>query len=248
MGEDPIYGKRCRMDDGPVKNSHKVRTLLRTRDTAFKSGDLQAYREARRSLRRSISEAKRRSAGWLDLLNFPQCNGETDAEYLTRVSGLVSKNRHNTVPLMNPAGATWTIGNLDDTIYSGEDNEVNGWNNFYLPTPVNMQVIGVVEGTSCPCEQLVLMTCEDRRVYAYDGEGEELHLVASSLNRLFHMGIEYPASKTYYDGEAFKDMTEEDWAEVRKSDVGKQLDEEHHKLVISENSRFLDNMKFYILA
>ncbi|KAA8586156.1 hypothetical protein FQN60_007725, partial [Etheostoma spectabile] len=73
-----------------------------------------------------------------------------------------------------------------------------------------MQVLGVVEGTSCPCEQLVLMTCEDRRVYAYDGEGEELHLVASSLDQLRLEGIEYPASKTYYDGEAFKDMVSSD--------------------------------------
>ncbi|XP_039676733.1 uncharacterized protein LOC120571727 isoform X1 [Perca fluviatilis] len=210
MAEDPIYGKRCRTDDGPVKDSQSAGQMF-------------------------------------GKFSFPQCNGKTGAEYLKWVSGLVSENRHNRVPLKNPAGATWTIGNLEDTIYLGEDDEVTGWSKFYLPEPVNMQVIGVVEGTSCPCEQLVLMTCEDRRVYAYDGEGEELHLVASSLDQLRDAEIEYPASKTYYDGEAFKDMTEEDWAEVRKGDVGKRLDEEHHKLVMSEKSRFLENLKFPIL-
>ena len=38
----------------------EMRTLLRTRDSAFKSGDLQAYKQAWRSLRRGINEAKRR--------------------------------------------------------------------------------------------------------------------------------------------------------------------------------------------
>ncbi|XP_034747990.1 uncharacterized protein LOC117956823 [Etheostoma cragini] len=207
MAKDPIYGKRHRLDDGPVKDSR--------------------------------SEGPK-----FVLLNFPSCNGKKGADYLTWVSDFVTKNRNETVNLTNPAGATWKIGNLDDTIYSGADDEVNGWNNFYLPEPVNMQVIGVVEGTSCPCEQLVLMTCEDRHVYAYDGEGEELHVVASSLNQLHHAGMEYPASKTYYDGEAFKDMTEEDWAEVRKGPVGKKLDHEHHELVMSNKSSFLDNLNF----
>lgn len=67
-----------------------------------------------------------------------------------------------------------------------------------------MQVIGVVEGISFPCEQLVLMTCEDQQVYAYDEE--ELHLVASSMKQLRDEGMEYPGSTVYYRGEAFKDM------------------------------------------
>ncbi|AWP04897.1 Hypothetical protein SMAX5B_016246 [Scophthalmus maximus] len=50
-----------------------------------------------------------------------------------------------------------------------------------------MQVFGVVEGTSCPYGQLVLMTCEDKRLYSYDGE--ELHVVALSLDQLRDMEI-----------------------------------------------------------
>uniref|UniRef100_A0A3B4FZB5 Uncharacterized protein n=1 Tax=Pundamilia nyererei TaxID=303518 RepID=A0A3B4FZB5_9CICH len=65
-------------------------------------------------------------------------------------------------------------------------------------------VIGVVEGISFPCEQLVLMTCGDQQVYAYDEE--ELHLVASSMMQLHDEGMEYPGSTVYYRGEAFKDM------------------------------------------
>lgn len=106
--------------------------------------------------------------------------------------------------LNQPPGAILIIGDLSDTIYSEKAEEVNGWGKFYLPHIVKMQVLGVVEGTSCHCEELVLMTCEDKKVYAYDGE--ELHEVASNLHELCVEGIEYPASKTYYNGEAFKDM------------------------------------------
>lgn len=89
-------------------------------------------------------------------------------------------------------------------MYRGKHDEVNGWGKFYLPKIVNMQVIGVVEGTSCPCDELVLMTCEDKKLYAYDGE--KMHLVASSFKQLSETGLEYPTSKSYYYGEAFKDM------------------------------------------
>uniref|UniRef100_A0A3Q1FWL8 Uncharacterized protein n=1 Tax=Acanthochromis polyacanthus TaxID=80966 RepID=A0A3Q1FWL8_9TELE len=129
----------------------------------------------------------------------------TGSEYLERVSHFVSTHKHETVALKKPAGALVKIAGLEETIYRGKHDEVNGWGKFYLPEMVNMQVVGVVEGTSCPCDQLVLMTCEDKRLYAYDGE--ELHLVAPSLKRLFDKEIEYPASKSYYNGEAFDDMS-----------------------------------------
>ncbi|KAM6904163.1 uncharacterized protein PEZ65_018867 [Lycodopsis pacificus] len=153
----------------------------------------------------------------------------------------VSKHKYKTIRLKSPAGATWRVGDLEDTIYSGKDNVVNGWNKFYLPEIVNMKVMGVVEGTSCPCDQLVLMTCEDENMYAYDGD--ELHLVASSLMQLILLGMEYPAAESYYKGEAFKKMTDEDWDEVRKGAVGKRLDKEHHKLVMSKKSDFLKNLQ-----
>ncbi|XP_037651983.1 uncharacterized protein LOC119503973 isoform X2 [Sebastes umbrosus] len=144
--------------------------------------------------------------------------------------------RHKTLDLENPPGATLTIGDLDDTIYSEEEDEVNGWGKFYLPEVVSMQVVGVVEGTSCPSDQLVLMTCEDRKVYAYDGQ--MLHLVSSSLRQQHYKGIKYPALKRYYKGEAFKHKTKEDWAEVRK-----KLDQQHCELVMSKKSELLENLK-----
>ncbi|GAA6231827.1 uncharacterized protein LOC108900372 [Lates japonicus] len=79
---------------------------------------------------------------------------------------------------------------------------------------------------------------EDKKMYAYDGE--ELHVVASSLEHLDDKGIEYPASKSYYNGEAFKDMREEDWEEVRRGPVGRRLEKEHQKLVAEHKSAFLE--------
>ncbi|XP_062292432.1 uncharacterized protein LOC133996941 [Scomber scombrus] len=172
--------------------------------------------------------------------NFKLSNGKIGADYLAWVSDFVSTYRHKSFTLENPAGATLRIGGLDDTIYRDAHARVNGWGKFYLPGPVHMQVIGVVEVTSCPCDQLVLMTCEDKKVYAYNGE--ELHLVASSVKQL-DKEIEYPASKIYYKGEAFKDMTEEDWDKVRAGPVGRKLDQEHHKRVTLKKSKFLENLK-----
>uniref|UniRef100_A0A8C9XCV4 Uncharacterized protein n=1 Tax=Sander lucioperca TaxID=283035 RepID=A0A8C9XCV4_SANLU len=162
-------------------------------------------------------------------------------DYLKWVSVFVSKYGTQTFTLRSPAGARLKIGGLKDTDYN--DEKLIGWRNFYLPEIVKMEVVGLVEGTSYPCDQLVLMTCEDRKVYAFDGEEEELHMVAKSLEKLGEKGLKYPSSESYYKGEAFKYMTEEDWDEVKNSDVGQKLDEEHRKLVEEKKSELLENLK-----
>ncbi|XP_033980958.1 uncharacterized protein LOC117478151 [Trematomus bernacchii] len=167
--------------------------------------------------------------------------GKQGPDYLKGVLYWVSKERHKIFELKKPAGATLKIGPLEDTIYSEKSKVVNGWGEFYLPEIVSMQVVGVVEGTSCPWDQLVLMICEDENLYAYDGE--ELHLVASSMEQLLEEGISYPGSKTYYEGEAFKDKTEEDWEEVWNRPTGKRLDQEHLKLVTENKDTFMECLK-----
>uniref|UniRef100_A0A3Q4MMJ7 Uncharacterized protein n=1 Tax=Neolamprologus brichardi TaxID=32507 RepID=A0A3Q4MMJ7_NEOBR len=127
-----------------------------------------------------------------------------DEDFPAAVSQFESANKGTLFSLNKPDGAILRKAELENSIYKDYPADVNGWGRFYLPTTVNMQVVGIVEGISCLCDQLVLMTCEDKQVYAYDGE--ELHLVASSVKQLLDEGMEYPASKTYYKGEAFKDM------------------------------------------
>lgn len=175
------------------------------------------------------------------LLELGQCRKAEGAAYLESVSHFVSIHKNKKVTLKKPAGASVKIAGLEDTVYRGKHDEVKGWGQFYLPKMVNMQVVGVVEGTSCSCDQLVLMTCEDKKLYAYDGE--ELHLVASSLERLGDKEIEYPASKSYYNGQAFDDMTEDDWAEVKMGAVGRRLEQEHRRLVEANKSTFMESLK-----
>lgn len=153
---------------------------------------------------------------------------------------LVSTYRNVTIDLYEPNGGRLTIGDLDDTIYNQDYEEAEGWGKFYLPNEVNMQVIGVVKWPSCPCEQLVLMTCEDRCLYGYDGE--ELHLISPCLTQLYHRTIFYPAQRSYYRGEAFKNMTRENWERVRAGTVGRKLDRQHKELVEAKKSKFLENL------
>ena len=71
---------------------------------------------------------------------------------------------------------------------------------------MKMEVIGVLE--ECPCNadsaELVLMVCEDGKVFAY--EDERLHLVASDLKELFECGVQFPGAKYFYRGQSFEDM------------------------------------------
>ncbi|XP_072226838.1 uncharacterized protein [Leuresthes tenuis] len=177
----------------------------------------------------------------LVLSDLRQCKIKEGAEFLEWVSQYVFTHKHKHLALKYPPGAILKIAGLEDTIYRAKQEEVNGWGKFYLPDIVNMQVLGVVEGTSCLCDQLVLMTCEDKKLYAYDGD--ELHEVASSLEQLCNKKITYPADKSYYNGEAFQDMDEGDWAEVKKGEVGESLEQEHRKLTEEHKSTFLQNLK-----
>ncbi|XP_013998037.1 uncharacterized protein [Salmo salar] len=180
------------------------------------------------------------SAGYQDIKNnFIECGETRDAKkYRKSVSDTVCKHRHASITLKKPEKSEWKIGGLDDTCYKGEE-EVKEWGNFYLPDSVTMEVLGAVENLPYPTEsgQLVIMLCEDRQVYAYDGE--EMHLVALSLKEVFDSGLQYPGFKSFYRGECFKDMTKEDWDMVRQGSVGRILENEHQKLLRQAKPSFL---------
>uniref|UniRef100_A0A3Q3BJE7 Uncharacterized protein n=1 Tax=Kryptolebias marmoratus TaxID=37003 RepID=A0A3Q3BJE7_KRYMA len=122
----------------------------------------------------------------------------TYSKYLELVSDLVLEHAAQCFPLNHPPGSVLRIAALEDTIYRDKRDKVNAWDKFYLPKIVKMQVLGILEGVSCSSDELVLMTCEDRKLYAYDGE--ELHVVALGLDQLERKRIEYPSDVTYYNG------------------------------------------------
>ncbi|XP_055368938.1 uncharacterized protein LOC114865921 isoform X2 [Betta splendens] len=174
-----------------------------------------------------------------DLLDWDQLSNADGESYLLKVEQLVSQLRGKLFVDRSGSGVDLRIAGIDDTVYSEDTEVVDSWGKFYLPQEVKMCVFAVVEGPSSTTA-LVLMTCEDRKMYGYDGE--DLHEVASDLKELCFKGLEYPASKSYYHGEAFKDMTDDEWAEVRKGAVGKRLDKEHQKLVKAVKSQFLESL------
>ncbi|XP_067362879.1 uncharacterized protein [Channa argus] len=173
--------------------------------------------------------------------------GAAHSSSTTTTTGRLERKKEKTEKkyreLNDPDCATFKVGDLEYTTYKDDDDELYEWGNFYLAEAVKMQVIGVVKGALLQCEQLVLMACEDTQVYGFDGE--ELHLVAKNLDSVAPINevkIKYPGFKTYYRGEAFKHKTKQDWAEVKKSDVGRRLDEEHCKLVAENKSELLKNL------
>lgn len=170
--------------------------------------------------------------------DFIKCGETQDSrKYLQQVSDAVFKHHHASIALKKPKESEWKIAGLDDTSYKGEE-EIKEWKNFYLQNSVEMEVLGAVENL-VPTEsgQLVIMLCEDRQVYAYDGE--EMHLVALSLGEVFDSGLQYPGIKSFYRGECFKNMTKEDWATVRQGIVGRRLEKEHQDLLRQAKPSFL---------
>ncbi|XP_029135029.2 uncharacterized protein [Labrus bergylta] len=176
-----------------------------------------------------------------DVLDFLQRRKARGKDYIKQGKYLVDTFGDRTLALCNPADVKWMICGLQGTSYFNRKEVVEGWGKFYLPDEVRMQVVGLVKGTSCPCELLVLMICEDGKLYAYDEE--ELHEVASSLEQLCTEGLQYPSSLCYYKGETFSKMTYEDWGKVKQSALGKSLDEAHYKLVTANKKGFLEKLK-----
>lgn len=69
-----------------------------------------------------------------------------------------------------------------------------------------MQVLGEVRHTSwdTAISSLVLMVCEDGKVYAYIDR--HLHLVAENLQALVAAGITFPSKTVFHCGQSFEGM------------------------------------------
>ncbi|KAJ7991688.1 hypothetical protein DPEC_G00286480 [Dallia pectoralis] len=173
--------------------------------------------------------------------DFLECEKTKDkVEYLKQVSKTVSKHRYASVSLKKPESSEWKIGDQEVTSYSGDKETVEEWGIFYLTDAVKMEVLGAVENLPFPteCGQLVIMLCEDRKVYAYDGE--EMHLVAKSLTDLFVSGLQYPGIKTYLRGDCFKDMSSEDWDKVKREGTDLKKLEMDHNMLLREVTPMLE--------
>uniref|UniRef100_A0A3B4C248 Uncharacterized protein n=1 Tax=Pygocentrus nattereri TaxID=42514 RepID=A0A3B4C248_PYGNA len=138
------------------------------------------------------------------LLSDPKKDGAV--KYLEKIVKVVTKHNQKRIALKKVEKYKFRIGSFKDTSYRKEPDLLEEWEQFYLPDHMKMEVIGFLEEFPCNADsaQLVLMVCEDGKVFAY--EDERLHLVANDLKELFEHGVQFPGAKYYYRGQSFEDM------------------------------------------
>ncbi|KAL7826767.1 hypothetical protein AOLI_G00319760 [Acnodon oligacanthus] len=106
-----------------------------------------------------------------------------------------------------------------------------------------MEVIGFLGEfpSNAASAELVLLVCEDGKVFAY--EDERLHLVANNLKELFECGVQFPGAKYYYRGQSFEDMTDDDWDKVKKSEAVISSTKEHQDMLQCMKTSYLRNLE-----
>ncbi|XP_051965489.1 uncharacterized protein LOC127631414 [Xyrauchen texanus] len=119
------------------------------------------------------------------------------------------------------------------------EDELEAWEDFYLPERVEMRVFGAIDmfPSLALGLQLIILAGKDGNIYAY--ENEVLHQVADSLPDLFQKGIEFPGTKVYNYGECFAPMTEEEYDELMEDEEVKNIKGETREFIKSNEAKFL---------
>ncbi|KAF5887799.1 transcription factor 20-like, partial [Clarias magur] len=173
----------------------------------------------------------------------PQCTaGAGPKIYLQEIRGVVDKHKGSQINLKKVGNYSFKVGSLSETSCGDTPEMLEEWEEFYLPDQVSMEVIGVLEKfcCECSCNELVLMVCEDEKVYGY--ADNRLHLVANSLKLLFKDGVQFPGIKQYYRGQSFEDMTDAEWDRVNKSKVVRESVLEHKGMLACMKDSYLTNL------
>ncbi|KAK3525289.1 hypothetical protein QTP86_024898 [Hemibagrus guttatus] len=162
---------------------------------------------------------------------------------LGKVASVVKDYSGTLIPLTNPKNYCVRVCGQDDTVYSGNEDQLEAWKDFYLPERMEMVVIGAVDDFPCDAFglQLVLLLCEDGKIYAY--EDEVLHLVARNVKELLETGLTFPGFECYKQGECFEDYTEEEYNEIMESDEMKEITEAHDRYRESLERDLLESLK-----
>ncbi|MCJ8750265.1 hypothetical protein PDJAM_G00260550 [Pangasius djambal] len=157
--------------------------------------------------------------------------GITPWDYLSKIREVVLNHRQSQIAIKNLEKCNFRVGTLDDTSYKDEPDILEEWEQYYLRENMKMEVIGVFEEFPCNSlyAELVLMVCEDGKVFAY--EDEQMHLVAKSLKKLFDYGLQFPGIEQYYRGQSFEDMTDAEWDRVKKSTKEVAVKKQHQDML-----------------
>ncbi|KAK3525081.1 hypothetical protein QTP86_014470 [Hemibagrus guttatus] len=173
----------------------------------------------------------------------PDLRKDGSKKYLQKIREVASKHRQSKIKLKKMEKYSFKVGSLAETSYKDEPEMLEEWEQFYLPDHMYMEVVGVLEKFPCnsPNDELVLMVCEDGKVYAY--EGNRLYLISNTLKDLFERGFHFPGGiKEYYRGQSFEDVTDKEWDKVKKSkDVQKAMKDHQETLKCAKDS-YLTNL------
>ncbi|KAG7326049.1 hypothetical protein KOW79_010974 [Hemibagrus wyckioides] len=172
----------------------------------------------------------------------PDLSKDKPEVYLRKIRDVASKHRQSKIKLKKMGKYSFKVGSLAETSYKNEPEMLEEWEQFYLPDHMYMEVIGVLEKFSCnsPNDELVLMVCEDGKVFAY--EGNRLHLISDSLKDLFEHGLQFPGIKEYYRGQSFEDMTDKEWDKVKKSKEAMKMMKDHQEMLECAKDSYLTNL------
>ncbi|KAM9434262.1 uncharacterized protein Hap1MRO34_002100 isoform 2-T2 [Clarias gariepinus] len=172
----------------------------------------------------------------------PDLNKAGPKIYLQKIRDVVDKHKGSQIKLQKVGIFSFKVGFLAQTSYRDTPEMLEEWEEFYLPDQVSMEVIGVLEKFRCESSrnELVLMVCEDEKVYGY--ADNRLHLVANSLKELFKDGLQFPGIKQYYRGQSFEDMSDAEWDSVNKSEVVRESVKEHKEMLAYKKDSYLTNL------
>ncbi len=124
---------------------------------------------------------------------------------LCGIANFVKHHGNSTIPLVKPKSCTLRICGLEETVYEGDEEQLEAWKDYYLPERMEMEVIGAIDDFPCDAYglQLVLLLGEDGTVFAC--EDELLHLVARNLRDLLQSEMAFPGIETFKLGECFEE-------------------------------------------
>ncbi|XP_026998328.2 uncharacterized protein LOC113640150 isoform X1 [Tachysurus fulvidraco] len=169
----------------------------------------------------------------------PDLSKDGSETYLKKIRNVALKHSKSIIKLKK---YSVKVGSLAVTAYKDEPEMKEEWEEFYLPEHMYMEVIGVVEEFSghLPRDGLVLMVCEDGKVFAYNDN--TLYHINNNLKELFLHGFELPGIKSYYHGQSFEDMKEKDWDKVKKSKEVREKMKDHEKMLKCLKDSYLTNL------
>ncbi|XP_050957334.1 uncharacterized protein LOC127158229 [Labeo rohita] len=167
---------------------------------------------------------------------------EEDAVDLSGIANFVRHHCNSTIPLVKPRSCTLRICGLEETVFEGDEEQLETWKDYYLPERMEMEVIGVIDDFPCDAFglQLVLLLGEDGRVFAC--EDELLHLVARNLRDLFQCKMVFPGIEIFKLGECFEEPTEEEYLEMMESEDIKEMKKLHMEYRESLELELLNTM------